>query len=50
MPGPFSLTIQPRKQKALGTRLDRTLYLKSVLGTAEQSGKFIFCYPVCWAS
>jgi hypothetical protein len=21
MPGPFSLTIQPRKQKALGTRL-----------------------------
>ena len=22
MPGPFSLTIQPRKQKALGTRLD----------------------------
>jgi hypothetical protein len=27
---------------------DRTLYLKSVLGTAELSGKF--CYPVCWAS
>jgi hypothetical protein len=29
------------------TWYDRTLYLKSVLRTAEQSGKF--CYPVCWA-
>jgi hypothetical protein len=39
MPGPFSLTIQPRKQKALGTRLRSGVVKKMKIFSQVRGGQ-----------
>jgi hypothetical protein len=44
MPGPFSLTIQPRKQKALGTRLH------SFISDSQQPFALVFDFSASFIS